>query len=100
MARARLKRDRLEAVAATGPAAFTGAVSALLDAGTLLQRDDQVLFRVRATVANSVAQPATFSDSSSGTQTGSVIDTRLSNSNHGCWKPYRARIAWPAGDST
>jgi uncharacterized phage protein gp47/JayE len=50
MARARLKRDRLEAVAATGPAAFTGAVSALLDAGTLLQRDDQVLFRVRATV--------------------------------------------------
>ncbi|MFG0272673.1 baseplate J/gp47 family protein [Pseudomonas sp. zjy_14] len=50
MARARLKRDRLEAVAATGPAAFTGAVSALLDAGTLLQRDDQVLFRVRTTV--------------------------------------------------
>lgn len=50
MARARLKRDRLEAVAANGPAAFTGAVSALLDAGTLLQRDDQVLFRVRTTV--------------------------------------------------
>lgn len=50
MARARLKRDRLEAVAATGTATFTGAVSALLDAGTLLRRDDQVLFRVRTTV--------------------------------------------------
>ena len=50
MARARLKRDRLEAVAATGVAGLTGAVSALLDAGTLLQRDDQVLFRVRTTV--------------------------------------------------
>lgn len=49
MARARLKRDRLEAVAATGSVTFTGAVSALLDAGTLLQRDDGVRFRVMAT---------------------------------------------------
>lgn len=50
MARARLKRDRLEAVAAAGTATFAGAASALLDAGTLLQRDDKVLFRVRASV--------------------------------------------------
>lgn len=56
MARARLKRDRLEAVAATGPAAFTGAVSALLDAGTLLQRDDGARFRVKATVKLTAAQ--------------------------------------------
>lgn len=50
MARARLKRDRLEAVVATGPVLFTGAVGALLDAGTLLQRDDGARFRVVATV--------------------------------------------------
>lgn len=50
MARARLKRDRLEAVAATGSAGFTGAASALLDAGTLLQRDDGAQFRVVTTV--------------------------------------------------
>lgn len=50
MAQARLKRGRLEAVKASGAATFTGAASALLDAGTLLQRDDQVLFRVRASV--------------------------------------------------
>ena len=50
MAQARLKRGRLRAVAAAGTATFTGAASALLDAGVLLQRDDQVLFRVRATV--------------------------------------------------
>ncbi|UVL17442.1 baseplate J/gp47 family protein [Pseudomonas sp. B21-044] len=50
IAQARLKRGRLEAVKASGTASFTGAVSALLDAGTLLQRDDQVMFRVRASV--------------------------------------------------
>ncbi|WP_095153949.1 baseplate J/gp47 family protein [Pseudomonas sp. Irchel 3E13] len=50
MARARLKRDRLAAVAATGPVSLNGAVSALLDAGTLLQRSDGVRFRVVATV--------------------------------------------------
>jgi uncharacterized phage protein gp47/JayE len=46
MARARLKRDRLPAVAATGSASFTGAASAVLDAGTLLQRDDGQRFQV------------------------------------------------------
>ncbi|MDU9391532.1 baseplate J/gp47 family protein [Pseudomonas sp. zfem002] len=56
MARARLKRDRLEAVAGTGAATFTGAVSALLDAGTLLQRDDGVRFRVTASVKLTAAQ--------------------------------------------
>lgn len=50
MAYARLKRGRLEAVKASGPATFTGGASALLDAGALLQRDDKVLFRVRASV--------------------------------------------------
>ncbi|UVM65274.1 baseplate J/gp47 family protein [Pseudomonas sp. B21-009] len=56
MARARLKRDRLAAVAASGTATFIGAVSALLDAGTLLQRDDGARFRVVATVKLTVAQ--------------------------------------------
>lgn len=46
MARARLKRDRLPAVAATGTASFSGASSAVLDAGTLLQREDGQRFRV------------------------------------------------------
>lgn len=50
MARARLKRDRLDAVAATGAASFVGAAPALLDAGTLLQREDGVRFRVTASV--------------------------------------------------
>ena len=50
MARARLKRDRLDAVAATGSASFIGAAPALLDAGTLLQREDGVSFRVTASV--------------------------------------------------
>ncbi|MEE1922910.1 baseplate J/gp47 family protein [Pseudomonas sp. 148P] len=56
MARARLKRDRLAAVAATGHVTFTGAVSALLDAGTLLQRDDGVRFRVAATAQLAAAE--------------------------------------------
>lgn len=77
MAQARLKRGRLEAVAATGPAVFTGGASAPLDAGTLLQRDDQVLFRVRGTVkltsAQGVAQiealePGELGNTASGTQ--------------------------------
>ncbi|HGM5579295.1 TPA: baseplate J/gp47 family protein [Pseudomonas putida] len=46
MARLRLKRDRLPAVAAAGPVVFAGAVGALIDAGVLLQRDDRVQFRV------------------------------------------------------
>lgn len=50
MARARLKRDQLPAVAATGTASFTGAASAVLDAGTLLQRDDGQRFRVSLSV--------------------------------------------------
>lgn len=50
MAQARLKRGRLEAVAATGTATFAGAASAPLDAGTLLQREDGVRFRVTTTV--------------------------------------------------
>ncbi|MBV6287349.1 baseplate J/gp47 family protein [Pseudomonas aegrilactucae] len=49
MARARLKRGRLEAVAATGTGTYTGAPSAVLDAGTLLQRDDGVQLRVTTT---------------------------------------------------
>lgn len=50
MARARLKRDRLPAVAASGPAKFTGAVRAALDVGTLLQREDGQRFRVSLSV--------------------------------------------------
>ncbi|MGX1127306.1 baseplate J/gp47 family protein [Pseudomonas sp. HLS-6 TE3448] len=50
MARVRLKRDRLEAVVSSGAATFSGAASALLDAGVLLQRDDGVRFRVTASV--------------------------------------------------
>ncbi|QXH53210.1 baseplate J/gp47 family protein [Pseudomonas fakonensis] len=46
MARARLKRDRLPAVAANGPVLFTGAANAPIDAGVLLQRDDGVQFKV------------------------------------------------------
>lgn len=46
MARARLKRDQLPAVAAKGAASFAGAAGAVLDAGTLLQRDDGQRFRV------------------------------------------------------
>lgn len=46
MARARLKRDRLPAVAAHGQALFTGAAGAPVDAGVLLQREDGVQFRV------------------------------------------------------
>lgn len=61
MARARLKRDRLPAVAATGPASFTGAVRAVLDAGTLLQREDGQRFRVSLSVTlNSPAGVATL----------------------------------------
>lgn len=50
MAMARLKRGRLEAVAAIGTGTFTGAPTAVLDAGTLLQRDDGVQLRVTAPV--------------------------------------------------
>lgn len=46
MARARLKRDRLPAVAADGAVLFTGAANAPIDAGVLLQRDDGVQFKV------------------------------------------------------
>lgn len=46
MARLRLKRDRLPAVAADGPVLFTGAANAPIDAGVLLQRDDGVQFKV------------------------------------------------------
>jgi uncharacterized phage protein gp47/JayE len=55
MARARLKRDRLAAQSATGTATVKGSVSALIDAGTLLQRDDGVSFRVTVTVKLSSA---------------------------------------------
>lgn len=50
MARARLKRDRLPAVPGTGAAKFTGAAKAVLDAGTLLQREDGQRFRVSLSV--------------------------------------------------
>ncbi|UXZ20654.1 baseplate J/gp47 family protein [Pseudomonas sp. YeP6b] len=50
MARSRLKRDRLPAVAATGKASFKGAAPAPLDAGTLLQREDGQRFRVSLSV--------------------------------------------------
>lgn len=46
MARARLKRDRLPAVAADGAVLFTGAANAPIDAGVLLQRGDGVQFKV------------------------------------------------------
>lgn len=39
-------RDQLPAVSAKGAASFAGSVGAVLDAGTLLQRDDGVLIRV------------------------------------------------------
>lgn len=48
-------RDRLPAVAATGAASFAGAVGAVLDAGTLLQRDDGVLIRVAEDVTLTAA---------------------------------------------
>jgi uncharacterized phage protein gp47/JayE len=50
MARSRLKRDQLAAVSATGPVAFAGTATAVLDAGTLLQRDDGARFRVSVSV--------------------------------------------------
>jgi uncharacterized phage protein gp47/JayE len=50
MARARLKRDQLPAVAAKGAASFAGASGAVLDAGTLLQRGDGQRFRVSSPV--------------------------------------------------
>lgn len=46
MARARLKRDQLPAVSAQGPAGFVGVAGAVLDAGTLLKREDGQHFRV------------------------------------------------------
>jgi uncharacterized phage protein gp47/JayE len=46
MARVRLKRDQLPAVAAKGPVGFVGTAGALLDAGTLLRREDGQRFRV------------------------------------------------------
>lgn len=55
MARARLKRGRLDAVVASGTVTFTGGVSALLDAGALLQRDDGVRFRVTVSASLKVA---------------------------------------------
>lgn len=59
MARARLKRDQLPAVAAKGPVGFVGSAGRLLDAGTLLQREDGQRFRVTLPVtltgANGVA---------------------------------------------
>lgn len=66
MAQARLKRGRLQAVAASGVAAFTGAASAVLDAGTLLQRDDGVRFRV--TVTATLAGAAGVAKRSLGTR--------------------------------
>lgn len=50
MARARLKRDQLPAVAAQGPVGFIGSAGRVLDAGTLLRRDDGQQFRVLLTV--------------------------------------------------
>lgn len=46
MARLRLKRDRLPAVAADGAVLFTGGANAPIDAGVLLQRGDGVQFKV------------------------------------------------------
>lgn len=46
MARARLKRDQLPAVSAQGAAGFVGVAGAVLDAGTLLKREDGQHFRV------------------------------------------------------
>jgi len=51
LARLRPIRDRLPAVPARGTASFAGNAGAVLDAGTLLQRDDGVQFKVAATVA-------------------------------------------------
>lgn len=51
LAKLRPIRDRLPAVPAAGSASFAGSVGAVLDAGTLLQRDDGVQFKVAATVA-------------------------------------------------
>lgn len=59
MATARLKRDRLPAVAAAGTAAFTGGSGAVIDVDVLLQRDDGVQFRV-ATAATLVAGSASI----------------------------------------
>ncbi|MCD5980521.1 baseplate J/gp47 family protein [Pseudomonas quasicaspiana] len=50
MARARLKRDQLPAVAAQGPVGFIGSAGRVLDAGTLLQREDGQRFRVTLSV--------------------------------------------------
>lgn len=51
LAKLRPIRDRLPAVPATGSASFAGNAGAVLDADTLLQRDDGVQFKVAATVA-------------------------------------------------
>lgn len=51
LARLRPIRDRLPAAPATGTASFAGSAGAVLDADTLLQRDDGVRFKVAATVA-------------------------------------------------
>lgn len=56
MARVRLKRDQLPAVAARGAASFAGAAGAVLDAGVLLRRDDGQRFRV--TLPVTLAGPA------------------------------------------
>lgn len=53
LAKLRPIRDRLPAVSAAGVASFAGNASAVLDAGTLLQRDDGVQFKVAAAVAGS-----------------------------------------------
>lgn len=50
MALIRLKRGRLDAIAAGGAVAFKGAATAVLDAGSVLQRDDGVQFRVTTSV--------------------------------------------------
>lgn len=47
-----------------------------------------------STVAKNVAQPATLSDSSKGVMKSGTP------APYGFLKPYLARMAWPAGDST
>ena len=55
LAKLRPIRDRLPAESAKGAASFAGSVGAVLDAGTLLQRDDGVLIRVSSINTDSAA---------------------------------------------
>lgn len=80
MARARLKRDQLPAVSAQGPAGFIGSAGRLLDAGTLLRRDDgqqfRVLLPVTLTGATGVAQLQAVTPGQAGnTPAGTTLRT-------------------------